>query len=185
MPAFVGRSEELRALVEVGAQAHDGLSAVMIMGDPGSGKTRLVAEASGRLGDLTQLRVVGYEPERDVPLTAAADLLRILGEVPDGGDRLHAVVFEPDRASALDPMRLFEAAHRALSRLEPAVLLIDDLQWVDDLSLALCHYLVRAAEGAQDGFRQGKISRPLVVRGHNMPGRTFVEQLLTASSYAF
>ena len=28
-------------------------------------------------------------------------------------------------------------------------------------------------EGAQDGFRQGKIPRPLVVRGHNMPQRTF------------
>jgi DNA-binding CsgD family transcriptional regulator len=139
--------EELRALVEAGAQAHDGLSAVMIVGDPGSGKTRLLAEASGLLGDLTQLRVVGYEPERDVPLAAAADLLRTLGEVPDGGDRLRAVVFEPDRASALDPIRLFEAAHRTLSRLEPAVLLMDDLQWVDDLSLTLCHYLARAAEG--------------------------------------
>jgi len=147
VPAFVGRSEELRALVAAGAQVHDGLSAVMIVGDPGSGKTRLLAEASGRLGDLTQLRVVGYEPERDVPLAAAADLLRTLGEVPDGGDRLRAVIFEPDRASALDPMRLFEAVHRTLSRLEPAVLLMDDLQWVDDLSLALCHYLARAAEG--------------------------------------
>jgi DNA-binding CsgD family transcriptional regulator len=146
VPAFVGRSEELRALVKVGARGLGGLSAVMIVGDPGSGKTRLLAEASDHLGDLAQLRVVGYEPERDVPLTAAADLLRILGDVPDGGDRLRAVVFEPDRASALDPIRLFEAAHRALSRLDPAVLLIDDLQWVDDLSLALCHYLARAAE---------------------------------------
>jgi DNA-binding CsgD family transcriptional regulator len=118
-----------------------------MFGDPGSGKTRLLGEASGRLGDLTQLRVVGYEPERDVPLTAAADLLRTLGEVPGFGDRLRAVVFEPEHASALDPVRLFEAAHLTLSRLEPALLLIDDLQWIDDLSLALCHYLVRAAEG--------------------------------------
>jgi len=31
-------------------------------------------------------------------------------------------------------------------RLPPAALLADDLQWVDGLSLALCHYLVRAAE---------------------------------------
>lgn len=147
MPTFVGRSEELRALVEVAAQAHDGPSAGVIVGDPGSGKTRLLAEAAGRLGDLTQIRVVGYEPERQVPLAAAADLLRTLGGVPELGDRLRTMVFEPEQASALDPVRLFEAAHRTLSRLERAVLLIDDLQWVDDLSLALCHYLVRAAEG--------------------------------------
>lgn len=147
MPAFVGRLEELRALLEVAAQAHDGPSGIVVVGDPGSGKTRLVAEASDRLGDLTQLRVVGYEPERDVPFAAAADLLRMLGEVPELGDRLRAVVFEPEHASALDPVRLFEAAHRTLSWLDPTVLLIDDLQWVDELSLALCHYLVRAAEG--------------------------------------
>jgi DNA-binding CsgD family transcriptional regulator len=160
VPAFVGRSEELRALLELEAQAQVGPSAVIVVGNPGSGKTRLLAEASGRLGDLTQLRVVGYEPERDVPLTAAADLLRILGEVPEAGDRLRAVVFEPEHASALDPVRMFEAAHRTLSRLEPAVLLIDDLQWVDDLSLALCHYLVRAAEGTGQPLALIAAARP-------------------------
>jgi DNA-binding CsgD family transcriptional regulator len=160
VPAFVGRSEELRALLEVAAQAHEGPSAIVVVGDPGSGKTRLLAEAAGRLGDLTQLRVVGYEPERDVPLTAAADLLRTLGEVPEFGDRLRAVVFEPEQASALDPVRLFESAHRTLSRLEPAAMLIDDLQWVDDLSLALCHYLVRAAEGTGQPLALIAASRP-------------------------
>jgi hypothetical protein len=40
---------------------------------------------------------------------------------------------------------VFEAAHRALRELEPALLVVDDLQWLDELSLALCHYLIRAA----------------------------------------
>src|SRR5206468_7683296 len=48
--------------------------------------------------------------------------------------------------SALEPVRLLEAAHVALRAAGPAVVLADDLQWVDGLSLALCHYLVRAAE---------------------------------------
>ena len=40
---------------------------------------------------------------------------------------------------------MFEAAHRALRELEPALLVVDDLQWLDELSLALCRYLIRAA----------------------------------------
>lgn len=43
-------------------------------------------------------------------------------------------------------MHILEAANRALEAAGPAVILADDLQWVDGLSLALCHYLVRAAE---------------------------------------
>src|SRR5438309_11211517 len=47
---------------------------------------------------------------------------------------------------SLEPLRLFEAARRALLGLEGSVLLVaDDLQWVDDLSLALCSYLVCSA----------------------------------------
>ena len=49
------------------------------------------------------------------------------------------------RTPALESVRIFEAAHRAARPLEPALLTIDDLQWVDERSLALCHYLVRAA----------------------------------------
>lgn len=160
MPAFVGRSEELRALGEVAALLDDGPSAAVIVGEPGSGKTRLLAEAESRLGDFTHLRVVGYEPERHVPLAAAAGLLRTLGEVPESGDRVRALAFEPEDASALDPVRLFEAAHRALASLEPTLLLIDDLQWVDDLSLALCHYLCRAAEGTGKQLVLIAASRP-------------------------
>lgn len=152
MTIFVGRSDELRALAEVAALAEDGAAAALIVGDPGSGKTRLLAEAAHCLKAMTQLRVVGYESERQVPLAAAADLVRALSQLPDEGDRLHRIVFAPERASVLDPMRLFEATHRALSRVESPLLTIDDLQWVDDLSLALCHYLVRAAQATGQGL---------------------------------
>jgi DNA-binding CsgD family transcriptional regulator len=146
--AFVGRTEELNAVAEVAALADDGPSAAVIVGDPGSGKTRLLAEASDQVSFPTELRVVGYEPEHQVPLAAAADLLRLLADVPELGARLNALVFESEDASALEPVRIFELAHRALARKQPALLIVDDLQWVDELSLALCHYLVRAATAA-------------------------------------
>ena len=159
MPAFVGRTEELKALAAVAAQAESGPSAAVIVGDPGSGKSRLLAEVAALLG-TTSLRVVGYEAERQVPLAAAADLLRRLIELPQVGRRLGTLVFEAEDASTLEPMRVFEATHRALRSIEPVLLLMDDLQWIDELSLALCHYLVRAAEASDHRLTLIAAARP-------------------------
>jgi DNA-binding CsgD family transcriptional regulator len=144
--AFVGRTDELLRIAEVAAQAGNGPVAAIVLGDPGSGKTRLLAEAAERIEVGTALRVTGYEPEARVPLAAAADLLRTLAEVPKSGPPLAAIVFDAADSSALEPMRVFETAHRALDAVEPALVWMDDLQWADELSLALCHYLLRAAQ---------------------------------------
>ena len=61
------------------------------------------------------------------------------------GPCVEELAFGSHEPVALEPVRVFEAAHRALRELEPALLVVDDLQWLDELSLALCHYLIRAA----------------------------------------
>src|SRR5690606_28092690 len=43
---FVGRSEELGALLQAIESAGDGLCTVVVAGEPGSGRTRLIAEAA-------------------------------------------------------------------------------------------------------------------------------------------
>jgi DNA-binding CsgD family transcriptional regulator len=159
MSAFVGRTEELKTLADVTAQAASGPSAALILGDPGSGKTRLLAEAADLLS-IDSLRVVGYETEQQVPLAAAADLLRKLTELTPVGRRLGAVAFEAEDVTALEPMRVFEATHRALASIEPVLLLVDDLQWIDELSLALCHYVVRAAEASEQQLTLIAAARP-------------------------
>jgi DNA-binding CsgD family transcriptional regulator len=56
---------------------------------------------------------------------------------------------------------VFEAAHRALLGLGGIVLIfVDDLQWVDQLSLALCSYLVRAADAEGKEVAVIAASRP-------------------------
>jgi DNA-binding CsgD family transcriptional regulator len=142
---FVGRAHELAALAEVAKSASHGIAAGLVIGEPGSGKSRLLVEARGRTRLAHSVEVLGYEPERHVPLAAAAQLLRRLTEVPEHGPRLEALLLHTDESRALDPVRIFEAAHRSFRTLEPALLAIDDLQWMDDLSYALCHYLIRAA----------------------------------------
>jgi DNA-binding CsgD family transcriptional regulator len=161
--AFVGRARELAALGEIaGAPAGGDVAAGVVVGEPGCGKSRLLAEVAERSESPSCFRVVGYEPEQQVPFAAAADLLRALGETTAADRQLEALVFDEASAdsSPLEPVRVFEAAHRALRVVGPALLLVDDLHWVDSLSLALCHYVVRAAEAAGPPLALVAVARP-------------------------
>lgn len=146
-PAFVGRSRELMRLeriVALSARA-GGPSAAVVVGESGVGKTALLREASRRAGVGQQLQIIGYELEQQVPLSAAGEMLRALSVLP-GGERVSALLSPGAPAdSELDPLRLFEAAYGCLPRDRALLVVIDDLQWVDRLSLALCQYLVRGA----------------------------------------
>lgn len=114
-----------------------------MIGDPGSGKSRFLLEAGERISSLSHLTVTCYETEQAVPLAAASQLLRALIAAPRNGEMLDRVAFRSQ--TAVEPVRVFEAAHRAFVELTPAVLVIDDLQWMDATSLALITYLVRAS----------------------------------------
>lgn len=162
MAEFVGRAHELERLAAAaGAAAADDVAAVLIVGEPGSGKSRLLHEAAARSAIETQLHVVGYESEREVPLAATTPLLRRLAAVPEHGPRLETLVFgERETTDALGSLRIFEAAFRALRELTPALLVFDDVQWADELSLSLCHYLLRAARDTGEGLALFAASRP-------------------------
>jgi DNA-binding NarL/FixJ family response regulator len=138
--SFVGRERELTAIDDLGRPTTDvgRALAVLVTGEPGMGKTRLLAEGRTRLSRLRQIDIVGYETERQVPLAASRNLVKDLDAL------------SPDWSSwgpAFEPIRIFEAAYRSLEASGSVVLVVDDIQWVDELSLALCHYLIRASAG--------------------------------------
>ena len=163
---FVGRDDELSAIADIADSVLRDRwpTAVLVLGEPGQGKTRLLAEVCEPAGFGHHLPVQGYEPERNVPLMAAREMLRRLGDSADlKGDPI--AVMADNWPATLEPIRLFEAVHRAMRKLGPAVLTIDDLQWVDELSLALCHYLVRAAAGARQPVLTVAAARPSQVVG--------------------
>jgi DNA-binding CsgD family transcriptional regulator/Uri superfamily endonuclease len=141
-PGFVGRAAEL-AEIKARFSRVEEPAAVVLLGDPGIGKTRLLAAAAEELHAVRRFRVVGYEVERDVPLAAIAPFLRELGGRRGGGPL--AQLLQGEARAPIDPVRVFEAAHQALTSDDPTLLTVDDLQWLDDLSLALIHYLVRGA----------------------------------------
>ena len=143
---FIGRREELDRLAELQRRAHRARlpAASLIVGEPGTGKSRLLAQVLDR-SKLRQGRLVGFEPLQSVPLAAAATLLRLLATVPGPGRDLDRLVFGEAAQESRDPLRIFEGAHRALASAGPILIAIDDLQWVDDLSLGFVHYLLQAA----------------------------------------
>ena len=158
---FVGRQRELGTLVGLVRRAlrEGSPCAGLVTGDPGSGKTRLLAQVVREANASRVVRLVGFEPMQQVPLGAAADLIHVLANGSSEGHVLDRLVFG-DRGTASDPLRIFEAAHRALASSGALFVTIDDLQWVDERSLALVHYLLRSAVGARQPFAVIAVARP-------------------------
>jgi len=142
------------------AQRDRAVGAALITGEPGSGKSRLLLEALQRTDSVPVVRAAGFEPMQSIALGAAAELLRQLATVPGHGAQIERLVFEPGDLPVGDPLRIFEATARALSAFGPLLLAIDDLQWFDDQSLGLIHYLLRASEQARQVLLVLAVARP-------------------------
>ena len=149
---FVGRAGELAELESALAA---GGGAIGIVGDPGVGKSRLVHEFVSRCAarGVTVHATAAVAHGRDAPLLAALALFRsILGT----GESDAPAVF--DLLGAGDPELDFETRRRravqALARElatrspEGAVLVVEDLQWLDDASAAYLEALAEAVAGA-------------------------------------
>lgn len=159
---FVGRAAELATIgALVGRANREGAPAVgLVTGQPGSGKSRLLQEYLAATDHGRTVSVAGFEPTEPIPLAAVGELVRRLATVPDHGPRLEALVFGSTAEAGHGVLAVFEAANRALASFGPLVLVVDDLQWVDQQSLALIHYLITASESSGQRFAVITASRP-------------------------
>lgn len=160
---FVGRAPELQALAELSAGGLGGSRpvAAMIVGEPGVGKSRLLAEAAARV-ELPRVAMAGYEPGAEIPFAAAGELFRKLARASGTGKRLDDLLRGDAAADrwGLQTVRIFEACHRCLAEEDALLLTLDDVQWVDPQTLALLHYLLRAAESSRQTLAVFCASRP-------------------------
>jgi DNA-binding SARP family transcriptional activator len=157
---LVGRRDEraqLQALARAAAEGRERRLA-LVTGEPGIGKTRLLdalAEEVARLGGRV-MRGRAFEAEAVRPYGAWIDALRSL-PVAESAAGLAADLapllpeLDPSAPAGGDRNRLFDAVVALLRRLAgerpPLAVVIDDVHWLDEASLALIHFAARALEG--------------------------------------
>jgi class 3 adenylate cyclase len=166
----VGRERELAEIETIWKSVTseaEGRGLVLVTGEPGIGKTRLVAQLGSMIADQAIVAhgwcdedlgvpfqpwvhvlsgIVRSLPDTDIEsiLRVAPDLVRLVPEIPARFDDITArqsVDAETDR------VRLFDAVDALLTRValrRPLLVVLDDLHWADQPTLALIHWLVHS-----------------------------------------
>jgi len=149
---FFGRTHELGLVRAAVARAPGERrpTAVVVDGEPGVGKTRLIDEASRNVG-VDRVAVSAYEPEMRLPFSLGHDLTRALARSSHAAGQILDPILTPQPGGPRhDWTSVFEAAHRAAGVRDSLLITIDDFQWSDERSTALIHYLVRGAQSDGD-----------------------------------
>src|SRR6266436_1184797 len=166
--AFVGREDELRRIMAVydAAVAARRARLAVILGSPGLGKSRLIAELARRLGERATTVTARCDATGGATFAPLAEALRTLLDIDAGasGDALRAAIeaMVPGEVSErariaggitallagtpAPPEETFFVVRRLLAALataQPVVLVIDDLQWAEPLLLDLTEHLVQ------------------------------------------
>jgi DNA-binding CsgD family transcriptional regulator len=152
---FVGREGELAVLREAIARLRAGTGGVVLVeGEPGIGKSALVAAAAEVAGEsgCTVLSGTADQATHPLPLRLLFDCLGITRRAPDPR-RSEIARFAGDR---WPDAFMNDVAHAAVAEMlislvdelcvgAQNVMILDDLQWADDVSLDVCRRLASAA----------------------------------------
>ncbi|MEO5874628.1 MAG: ATP-binding protein, partial [Streptosporangiaceae bacterium] len=147
---LLGREREVAALVALIAVGRESGSATLMIGEPGIGKSALlaVARAAARDAGYTVLEAVGVEGEMHLPFVGVHQLLAPIMGGLDGLDQAQreALGTALGLSSGRSPdLFLIAEATFALMRLErrrgPVIVLVDDVHWLDPQSHRILAFL--------------------------------------------
>ena len=171
-PVMIGRAQPLALLANSLDLARKGnAQTLLISGEAGIGKSRLVAEAKAQATTQGRQTLQGncFEPDRALPYAPLIDLLRNLATSESGDEmsalagaaapdlvklspevaaRLPTVAPAPPTSPEQEKQRLFHALAQTLARIareRPLLLIVEDIHWCDDNSLEFLLYFARQA----------------------------------------
>ena len=164
MSAVAGREAEQARIAAFLDAVPGGTRALVLRGDPGIGKTTLWRQAVGRGGAAT-LVTRPAEEELSLSLAGIADLLE---------EETAAAVADEDDPLARGQIVL--AAIRAVAARGPALIAVDDLQWLDSASARALRFALRRLDAEPVGViattRRGAAREdPLALAELLPPGR--------------
>ena len=187
LPILFGREQELARLrMFVDGIAESG-SSLLLSGELGVGKTRLLNAAAG-LAEAAGYRVLttdGYRSESHIEYAA---LHKLMLPLADGVAKLR----EPSRlalltalgvenAPAPEPLHVFEAVLsilRAEAADRPLLVVVDDLEDLDRSTLSLFEFVARRLTGARIGLLAATVSDVDASRSGDGGDGVFGEQLV-------
>jgi DNA-binding CsgD family transcriptional regulator len=145
---LVGRDSEMTAVEAALARGRDEGEALAIVGDPGIGKTALLAEARRRGDGFLVLAAAGAERESELPFAALNDLagplLDELPALPEPQQEALAGALALRPPTAGDRFAVAVAFHGLLRLHEgPLLVVVDDLHWLDSPSRECIEYVAR------------------------------------------
>lgn len=149
---LIGRDAELKRLEDAVHDATATRSArfVLLKGEPGIGKTRLLEAVTdaARAGGSFVLQASSFEVEAMRPFGPWIDALRAHGSEPSVQGALSLLTDRggDGRAPDINRERLFDALSDLVgsqAARQPVMIAFDDLQWSDESSTAVLHYVAR------------------------------------------
>ncbi|HXV57186.1 MAG TPA: AAA family ATPase, partial [Gaiellaceae bacterium] len=148
---LLGRTGELAALERATRRALEGSSSlILVEGEAGVGKTRLLDELAISLVGVRIGRASGSELEQHLPYVPLAAAVRnAICRLELAGQRWPALArilpelsFDESRRPA-GQLGALEALAELIAEHAPVVLVIDDVQWADSATIAAISYLRR------------------------------------------
>jgi DNA-binding CsgD family transcriptional regulator len=149
--SLVGRERECAAIEHLLQDTIRGQSgSLVLVGEPGIGKTALLDYAAQRAGAATVLRTMGLDAESDLAFAGLHGLLRpvagLLGQLPEAQRQALAGALglaAPPRADRLLVCAATLALIAAAAETRPVVCLVDDAQWLDEPSAGALVFAAR------------------------------------------
>jgi DNA-binding SARP family transcriptional activator len=150
---FLGRAAELDTLRgAIGGALEGAQTLIFVEGESGLGKTRLLDELASSVDGARVGLASCSQLERHLPYVPLATALRqaLVGVEPDApqipalAEVMPELDLGADRRSFVE-VEVLEALVTLLAQLGPVVLLLDDVQWADEQTLAALGYLRRRA----------------------------------------